>query len=645
MLIIYYNFIWILSLLSLYGTIIYYVYQLNYKGVFFTLILAISTFIILKKQNKVKKHGYEFIKPNKIFAINIKDWAFIIMFMALWLGNFFIIWQSRTNESIISPWETIPWYFFVSFMLLSLTLFITLIKTDFNKHIYILLLSLYIFLPFSIGWMIYETGFGFDPFIHQATEKLINLTGAVNPKPWYYVGQYSLIVVVHKILWIPISWLDKLLVPILSSLLLPYAFVQAFNKWSQKYKLNLVGALLMMLLPFSIFVVTTPQNLANLWLTLLVLISLIPQEKLPAPKIITLYLLAFSAFASHPIAGIPAIMFILVFHVGQIIKNKKINAIFYTLAGVASATALPAAFSVTNHHFNINDYNTSFQIALPKLFLFDLGNIWLNFSYLYGFNIFWIIICIIIIALILILKNKNEYKIAQYRSYIFMMITLFISYIITNTLNFSYLIEYERSNFSNRILTLIIIFALPFIMTAIVSITRRVMQQNNITIYLWIIFSVSIITASVYYSYPRLDDYYNSRSFSTSQSDIEAVHWISKDAGTNDNFIVLANQQVSAAALQEFGFKKYFHTANKELFYYPIPTGDRLYQFYLNMVYGKADKKTALKAADLVGADTVYFVLNNYWFAFEKILAEAESSADYTESINGNKIFIFKYKK
>jgi len=154
-----------------------------------------------------------------------------------------------------------------------------------------------------------------------------------------------------------------------------------------------------------------------------------------------------------------------------------------------------------------------------------------------------------------------------------------------------------------------------------------------------------LLSCSVYHSYPRFDDYYNSRSFSTSQSDINAVRWINQDANNNDNYIVLANQQVSAAALKEFGFKKYFNTENGELFYYPIPTGDKLYSYYLTMVDEKADKKTALNAADLVGADTVYFVLNNYWFGFEKILTEAEVDADDIKKIDDGKIFIFKYLK
>jgi len=184
---------------------------------------------------------------------------------------------------------------------------------------------------------------------------------------------------------------------------------------------------------------------------------------------------------------------------------------------------------------------------------------------------------------------------------------------------------------------------------ALVKFIEKILQQERAVKYLFFCFLVFLLSCSLYFSYPRYDDYYNSRSFSTSQADVDAVNWINQDAGNTD-FIVLANQQVSAAALREFGFQKYYKIPSpyqgegeSEVFYYPIPTGEKLYQYYLNMVDKNADKKTALQAADLVGADTVYFVINNYWFGFEKILAEARLGADKTQSIDNGKIFVFKY--
>ena len=148
------------------------------------------------------------------------------------------------------------------------------------------------------------------------------------------------------------------------------------------------------------------------------------------------------------------------------------------------------------------------------------------------------------------------------------------------------------------------------------------------------------VTASHYFSYPRFDNYFNSHGFSTSPSDIKAVRIIDEMGGDN-NYIVLANQQVSAAALSEFGFKKYY---KNDIFYYPIPTASPLYQYYLKMAYEKPDKKTALAAADSVGADKVFFVINKYWTKFPKIADEAKEEADEWKEVDNGQVFIFTYK-
>jgi len=129
------------------------------------------------------------------------------------------------------------------------------------------------------------------------------------------------------------------------------------------------------------------------------------------------------------------------------------------------------------------------------------------------------------------------------------------------------------------------------------------------------------------------------------------VHWIANDA--DSDYIVLANQQVSAAALREFGFKKYYKIQNEidnrqstiDIFYYPIPTGGRLYQYYLDMVYKKPAKETMAEVMDFAGVRQSYFVLNKYWWAFPKILAEAKLEADSWTEIGQGEIYIFKYLK
>ena len=58
---------------------------------------------------------------------------------------------------------------------------------------------LYLMISYSVAVIVYGVGYGFDPFIHQATIKFIDEFGAVSPKPLYYAGQYSLEIIAHKL--------------------------------------------------------------------------------------------------------------------------------------------------------------------------------------------------------------------------------------------------------------------------------------------------------------------------------------------------------------------------------------------------------------------------------------------------------------
>jgi hypothetical protein len=656
------------------GGAIYRFYRLDYFAVFLVLVFTTIAFILLKKTYFCKQ---EESSVEHQLSTNIKYSVFILTcYFLLLTFNFLILFQSSTSASIISPWQTVPWYFWLTFTANTILLIAIILKNSLSNFIYWSLVIGYWLLCFSIAVIIYQIGFGFDPFIHQATEKLIDATGAVNPKPWYYLGQYALIVILHKLTFVPIVWLDKLLVPALAALTLPYALYQAAKNFTADERVTRLTSLLALVFPFATFTITTPQNLANLFLIIAILLSLVKsnQNKTLVTHYSLLITLSLAALLTHPIAGIPAVIFVIMLFpfchceesraarddvaispcvalkTGLLLRPRRIamtRYIFYfLLLTSASALSLPFAFYLnnkTNSVINaVSDTTSQITWQLPKLFFSGTENFLLNFVYLYGFNIGIIITAFVIIGIIIYIRHSS--LVTRHLPYLLMSLSLLVSYLLTKTIDFGYLIDYERSNFSDRILIIAVYFALPFILLALTKLIEVILRQERVVKFLFLCFLVILLSCSLYFSYPRYDDYYNSRSFSASQTDVDAVNWINQDAG-NNNFIVLANQQVSAAALREFGFKKYFLTASGQVFYYPIPTGEKLYQYYLDMVDKNADKKTALAAADFVGADTVYFVINNYWFGFDKILAEAALGADVVQNIDNGKIYIFKYTK
>lgn len=624
---IYKNIIVLISLSAFWGAIVYRLYALNLLGVILTLLIVIPLFTYWQsytQKNKEKTSAFS-------KALTPNNYSIIIIYLIASLGAFFLLIKNQTAETIISPWEVVPWYFFLAYFIATLSLIYLLkAKNRFSN----LLLSIHYLLSFAVVLIVYKIGYGFDPFIHRATLELIDKQGAVDPRPLYYLGEYSIIIILHKLFFIPISILEKFLVPFLSALLLPPFLIKLSQKLKLKNNTPALTSFFLLILPFSFFIVTNPQNLAYLFIILLVIIAINAES---TSDIILLGMIALATFVTQPIAGIPAVLFVL-YKIFARDNNNLFSKIILTSIIIANCVALPLAFyflekgSVSNEGITSETTNTLFsnlQLQNPAQ-----ENVILNFIYLYGFNIIPIIILLLFFG-VYITKKNDLFK--SLLPNLLFSTGLFISYLVTSKLSFSYLIDYEKSNYTNRILFLILLFSIPFVYLSLNSIAEN-LKRKNFTSKCFLIFSAILITTSLYITYPRFDNYYNSHGYSVSKNDITAVNWIENDA--DQDYIVLANQQVSAAALNEYGFNQYY---KNDIFYYPIPTGAPLYQYYLNMVYEKPSKETMQKAMNLAGVKLSYFVINKYWWASAKIIEEAKLEADSFEIINNGEIYIFKY--
>lgn len=665
-----YLFAILLGLLSFGGAIVYRLYSLNNAGVAISLALAALGFIIVlysqKDKNKKREYDYKLKYPAKkqterggrLFLLSLFFYGLFYILAA------YVLFKARTAQAIISPWEVAPYYFFIGYGLATIVLIFFLLSFQGRDKISLGLISLHYFLSFSVALIVYKIGYGFDPFIHQATAGLIDKIGAVYPKPFYYLGQYSLVVILHKITTLPVVWLDKLLVPALAALFLPLAIFQFLQKWFTDKKINLLLLLLILILPFSFFIVTTPQNLAYLFLILVIFYGLTCSNLI---ELIVIYLLALAALAIHPLAGLPALGFALTLTVYYSNKDK-LKKYFYLLIFLLSSLSLPLAFYFVNKNngtAGIPTETISGSNILEKIIIPGQENFILNFIYLYAFNLKTIIAVLILSGLFIAYRHRQNCKI--YFLNLIISASLAVAYILTSQLPFNFLISYERSDYLERILSLIIIFLIPFIIIPLYGLIKKILEQKRSIKIPFLVFLTILITTSLYLSYPSFDHYYNSHGLSVSQNDIEAVQWIENDAGKD--YIVLANQQVSVAALRQFGFSRYLKPPSNsllrkeggesapsplegegggevsEVYFYPIPTGGQLYQYYLDMVYKKPDKKTMAEAMNLTGVNQSYFILNKYWWAFPKILAEAKLEADSWTEIGQGEIYIFKYKR
>lgn len=632
------------ALISIFGAFTYRLYALNKIGIAIAVILAVISFsIIIFIELKINKKPIQLIAKNRLTQTEKKQNSFelsniacTVLYFSFLSLCFFYLFKSQTVNSIISPWLVVPNAFFIFYFLASIILIISIYKSN---TLSLLFLIAHSFLSFSVAIIVYKLGYGFDSFIHEATLNLIDKNGVVYPKPFYYLGQYSFIIIFHKLFFIPLLWLNKFLVPLLAAIFLPLTAYCSLKQTSEK-KIALLSIALLSILPFSIFIVSTPQNLAYLFLFLIIFLALTCQDLF---CLITIYALAIAALLTQPIAGIPAIIFAFILNVYHC-DLKKYKKRLIAFSYMAAAIALPLAFLLIgkiNTTATISETVTDSEINLfswPKFFVPDQENFLLNFIYLYGFNLKIIITLIIAAGIYFAWRYRREQK----TTFIFlgMSLSLLVSYIICATLPLNFLIGYERSDFLNRILIAATLFALPFILIFWQTLISKVLEQKLFLKISLLIFISGMITASLYLSYPRYDRYFNSRGYSTGQYDLAATKWINADA--KGDFIVLSNQQVSAAALSQFGFKKYY---KDNIFYYPIPTSSPLYQYYLDMVYKKPTAAVMDEAMDSVGVSEAYFVLNKYWWQFPKVLAEAKYNADSWQEFGNSDVFVFKYSQ
>jgi hypothetical protein len=426
-----------------------------------------------------------------------------------------------------------------------------------------------------------------------------------------------------------------------------------------------------------------PQNLAYLFLLLAIFFALFSVTR---AEIILSFLLALAALAVHPVAGIPALLFVLAILINhgpknlfcqpaknsneevcldkpnaKVLRIKTVNLnekkkfkfslrgfgefiasknIFYVFIYLLAAVALPYLYYVSGQNSSgVGDNSATGGFTMPLIIFPREQNIWLNFIYLILDNEWLILILLAVLSAYLI--HRWRHKFPQFIILGSMAAALLIAYFITRQLNFGFLISYERDDYANRILFDVFIFIIPVLAVLARKIVALILSTRAIVKYSWLTLLAILIAISLYGAYPRLDNYYNSRSVSLGANDLAAVNWIAQDSSSTP-YVVLADQQVSVGALWTFGFSHYF---KNDIYFYPIPTGGPLYQIYLAMVYEKPDRATALQASDLTGAHVVYFVINKYWTSFDKIVEQAKIDADSFQNIDNGQLYIFKYKK
>lgn len=552
----------------------------------------------------------------------------------------FYLYQSHSDSPLRSPWTEIRWPFWAAYWLLAAS-GLWLIKTG-HKLAQMTIIAWWL-LTYSVASLIYFSAFGFDPFIHQAAEKTIITQGQVLPKTPYYIGQYAIVVSLRSWTGLAVSFLERWLLPLLAALFMSLLIIAWFRKNNLTGTTGRLVTWLWPLFSWPLFIVTTPQNLAYFFLLITVLSAVSKKPNRPL-----FWAAALACLACQPLAGLPALTMAALTSL-QNYDNKK-SQLARWLTGGLTALILPLSLWYANWQ-----KTNSWQISWPPLV--DLAN-WLktifNYHHFWPNKESWLLNLIYswqawqpVIAVILIIVGWHELRrwpLIWQRVVKPLNLSLAVSLMLASLISYNFVIGYERYSYLQRFWWLLIIINLPAALLAVGRLVKNWLNNKEKLLHWPIIIALASLMASgLYLTYPRIDNYSNAKGLSVGAADLAAVRWIENKAP--GDYVVLANQQVGAAALGEYGFYRGQHPRylKNQIFYYPIPTSGVLYEYYLKMVDNYPSRSTVQEACLLAGVDYGYLVLNDYWYSFEKLAQEAAAEANSTTRLADGQIVIFGY--
>ncbi len=632
---------WLMGALMMLGyytcvlTSLFYFYELN--AFVFGLITALSPLLVLTHMRVLKKTDrieFSFRYPSPTTTLGLGSITILAGLL------FFLMMRSRTLSSAVTPWSLMPAISFVIYGVLICISMASIIYSDragWKRLIPAYALSL------CVLAIIFPLGYGFDPFIHHATEQLLLTHNTIQPRPFYYVGYYSLVVWLVRIVHIPLANANTYLNLILCAVLVPLAASSGLRYIGREKKFSLIAALSILLLPYAYMVQSTPQAASYLLALLFMFTALhYATDVLPWWPLAGI---AITATAMHPLTGIPlAIMAFFFLAYQRTSLSSTVRMTFLSLIVAAGIVMVPSMLVIAalrsgefSIHFGFYQSISLWQPFLPSVFRFtNIDD--LLYSFIQSAGFLWIIISLSGYALADKAQKKNL------RPFLIMSGTMLCAYVGMRTfMQFDFSTEIESNIFAQRIAMLCLITLAPLALYFIVATFSRASTMGRQTMLIAVLLLSLGITASWYGSFPRFDTRDQNKGYSASASDYDAVQWIHADAGSHE-YVVLADQTVSAVALQSYGFAQY----HNGLLYYPIPTNGPLYQKFLKVM--TIDHDQAQHALDetraITGVQAVYVVLNEYWDSSEKIRTALQTGAARTHVIDEKTgrvdIFIFE---
>jgi len=532
----------------------------------------------------------------------------------------FALISARTSASIISPWDVVHPAAFVLFGLASAYALLAVRKLGWGWGG--LLAVVHLVVTFSVSAIVFGIGFGYDPFVHEATAAYIFSHGSILPKQPFYIGQYVLIIALQGITRLGIHAIQTWIVPFVAPVaILGAAYVRS-RRTRGKIAAVLAAVLLMMYAPFTF---TVPYNFAlALFIPIVLLFEMMDLREIR----FAVWALALAIICIHPLIGIPALCL-------AFVGTLRLKGIRGTLAGLAttfvSLTSALIVYAVRNGGAialpDPGSIDALIHAFVSPIFIPSLGHpFW---SALYALYYLWPLVLFAAGSVFLLRdRERRRGSLALFGS---AFGCLLASVIVAVFVRFKDIISYEQLEFSLRLVSIV-----PwFVFAGVVGRIEGMIGRRGAV---WII---AVGAISLWYvAYPQFNPVFNVYSPGVGIADVHSVEEIERLSGGKP-YVALVPQMTSAVALQRIGFERSISTRDGNIYPYAIPTGGTLYGYYFSIYYGGDSLAAIVEAAAFAHVDTVFMTVPWAWDPWGHIHERLQADAATVEWVDDRWLFLF----
>ncbi len=519
---------------------------------------------------------------------------------------FVLLMRMRIDMPLQTPWIEYGVWPFVFYACATLLLFISARK---ESVFFWVAYFFHFLLTYGVLALVFQSGFGYDPLIHQATERYMLEYGKIQPFQPLYLGQYVLVTIIHFLTKIPFELIDRFLVPVLSIISIPFIVMIGLKKAYRIPQHIIPYALcLLFLIPFSELTFTVPYHLSFLYVLWFIFLFPLLKEKWYRSM---LGVLVLAALVTHPLLGVPLL---LLYILGILfIKSKNNSPLFLGISFLAVSVSVPILFGV---YRIIKGFPFFDPIPFQEGFRFFIS----LFIPPYSFNqapfvwmLFYFGVCVIKVVVL----GLGLYCVWKYKeSWVKRSLIVFLAGLLGTIFLLALFVRIpgirlnEQAEYMLRLRDSFFVFLVPFIIIQLLKILKK--YQSLTARFLFLIFLSGISAMMWYVAYPTINLVSHTAGWNVTSSDIGAVQAIERGS-VGKKYVVLTDPLFAITALRERGFEKNLTTPRfGNVYPYPISADHYLNQYWYKLLVGAFSSSDILRIKYDLGVDQVYVAVHSY---------------------------------